>query len=117
MSERREAVLEAKMREAREELSAIRSEKAEKRNKKLLGKCFKFRNSYGGNDDGWWLYSIVTKATASLEVFKFQTDCNGAIEIESDRYWYAHDGYAPISREEFDTAWAKLVEEITSIQV
>jgi len=117
MSDKREAELRATMSAARKELNAIRDKRKEESNKPLLGKCFKFHNSFGAGEPRWWLYTIVTKTSTSLGVFRFQTDCYGDIRIEDKSWWSGPGAYTPISREEFDEAWAKLLDKINSIKV
>lgn len=54
--------------------------------KKLIGKCFKYRNSYGGDSQDWWLYIYVrgVKGTDFI-TDQFQTCSDGRIEIELNK--------------------------------
>lgn len=56
--------------------------------KKYLGKYFKFRNSYGSDREGWWLYLFVKSIDATYHGrgCSFQTDIHGKSEFELDAY-------------------------------
>lgn len=59
--------------------------------KSLVGKCFKYRNSFGG-PKGWWLYRRVVKVSRSTElvVESFQEDAHGKMEFDFDVHGYVH---------------------------
>jgi hypothetical protein len=73
--------------EAREELRAIEDAEKTKANASLIGKCFKYRNSYScpeSDADYWWLYSKVVSVDGEwAQVLRFQTDRNGRVEFET----------------------------------
>lgn len=73
------AVVEAH-RDAEREAAA-----AEKR--LFIGRYFKYRNTYGGSDTGWWLYGSPTALDdgGTLVGLSFQTTCYGEIEINQNR--------------------------------
>src|SRR5690349_7211800 len=50
---------------------------------KQIGKCFKYKNSYGSSTDPWWLYEriISLKEDGDFYCEKFQVDCYGKIEL------------------------------------
>jgi hypothetical protein len=85
---------------------------------KLLGKCFKYRNSYGGSSeaDGWWLYVKVTKidARGEMKAFQFQTDKYGKLEIEANYRIPSSlsSGYTPITAGEFSKAWRAVQKRV-----
>lgn len=91
--------------------AAERYEKA----KGLLGKCFRYRNSYScpeGEKDRWWLYMRVTEVTKDgwLTVFSFQTDKDGAIEIVPEkRKMHESSLGEPITQKQFQHAYKILV--------
>lgn len=87
-------------------------EKAEReRNKDLLGKCFKYHNSYGGDRPKWWMYARVLEIPTRWggKCFTFQTDCDGKIEVEPGGSRMAPSAHSPnwlpISLSEFSAAW------------
>ncbi len=82
-------------------------------NKKIkaeIGKCYRYRNSYG-NDDSWWLYIEVVDVGEvghrSVVIESFQET---SLEVEVKRHTHSlynhtsmeRDGYERISREEFE---------------
>lgn len=88
---------------------------------KLVGKCFKYHNSYSV-DEKWWLYLKVVGCDGhKLIVEKFQTTSRGNSMIERDFQFLfgdAHlgDWYIPISDEEFDKAIKPIIRVIRSIK-
>lgn len=79
-------------------------------NKKLVGKCFRYRNCYSCPEkpsDYWWLYMRVTKADGYwLYAQQFQVDKNGACSFDPKRMLHNVDGnYEPITKAAYDKAW------------
>lgn len=71
----------------RRERAADRKERAE--TAKLIGKCYRMRNSYGvGGKKDWYLYRKVVGVTTGGEAktVEFQTDCYGRFECKRDDY-------------------------------
>jgi hypothetical protein len=90
----------------------------DKNNQALIGRCFKFDNTWG-DSRRWWLYiKVVGTKEGRLEVFKFQTDCNDEIRIEpltqklNDSFIEKPSGYIPISEDEFQEHWRALQKRI-----
>ncbi len=87
-------------------------------NKKLLGKCFRYWDTFGSGGDGWWLYAKVIDVDAGNPIaHRFQIDANGGMEIEP-RHVLWHDlssGYDKISNAAFDAAWTDFKAAIGSI--
>jgi hypothetical protein len=83
--------------------------------KKLVGRCYKYRNSYGGNNDTWWMYF---KITGFREAFSFQTDCQDKITIE--QHGGAYDVVLRtshrIAKREFDGEWRALQGRIKEVK-
>lgn len=54
-----------------------------KASRKLIGRCFKYRNTYGTGDK-WWLYALATEVDSlgRLLGLSFQHTSHDAIEIE-----------------------------------
>lgn len=94
--------------------AAERYEKA----KKLIGKSFRYRNSYScpeGEKDRWWLYMRVTGVSKDgfLTVFSFQIDKDGQITIEPEkRRMHESNLGEPITLKKFRHAWKILVRGI-----
>lgn len=107
--------LAAQMAALREQIDEIDSATKAKENAALLDKCFKYHNSYSG-DERWWLYTMVTGITedGDLKAFSFQMDCHGKIEIERDRYFIPYS-QIPITKREFMREWRKLQRLIAKL--
>jgi len=106
---------------AREELSALeRSERAES-NARYVGRCFKFRNSYGDSDDSarWWLYRRIVSADGDGAIaFQFQTDRDGKIEVELAERIFIDirvDAWTEITLSEFGQEWNKVATRIGNL--
>ena len=106
--------LQATINEARRKLSGIEYREAKERVAPLVGKCFRYRNSYSvpqKPSDYWWLYvKIIGTRGASAITFEFQTDKDGKLFIEPslehyNRFPSADRGYQSISSTEFNRAW------------
>lgn len=85
-------------------------------NLKLIGKCYKFRNSYSQSEK-WWLYIKIVgiEKDGDLIIHKFQKDNYGRIEIESETTWSDFEGdndYIPISEKEYKKATDLLLQEM-----
>ncbi|KKM59287.1 hypothetical protein LCGC14_1548290 [marine sediment metagenome] len=106
---------------AHDELSTIDVKKKLKENTKLIGKCFKYRNSYSAPEeesDYWWLYYKVISVNRHgiCMAMRFQTDKHGRIEIEKERYFVLSDRYIKITEEEFEDAWDNLLLTINFLK-
>ena len=80
-------------------------------NAKLVGKCFKYRNTYGGSHERWWwLYAKVTGVTArgELEGIQFQDDGEGRLTVET-KYLPQTTLQLPIDHDEWATAFAEFI--------
>lgn len=106
-----------------EALNALREiENAEQRvlDAKLVGKHFKFRNSYSlpGPGDYWWVYfradSLGDYGFTGLE---FQTDKDGEVTMRPDKWNQSSlSGYVPCTKREFDRAWVKVQARIAALK-
>lgn len=74
---------------------------------KLIGKCFKYANSYGNGSDQWWLYTKVTGVSDNGDMagISFQDDGNGRLTVET-KYVSPTSLQTPISHDEWTTAFA-----------
>jgi len=114
-------VLRKQARDAGEAISKIETEKRRKAHAKLVGRSYRYRNSYSCPEkpsDYWWMYTKVTSMDDDgyLRGLQFQVDRDGNIMIEFAHYLYHHlnGGYEPIKTVEFDRAWEAMVEKIIS---
>jgi hypothetical protein len=95
---------------------------------KLIGKCFRYRNSYGTGKD-WWLYIKVTNInkssiypvhggspSARYDGFSFQVDYYGNIQIEKERNGYVHSLGKEITQAEFTKAFNSVKKKINSLK-
>jgi len=114
------AELEEREREIRTELYRLRGIETQERNRSLVGRCFKYRNSYSCPEkpsDYWWMYTKVMKLKgANIICWQFQTDRDGKIEIEFARSYYNHmvGDQVEISESEFNKAWRSIQKKIAS---
>ena len=94
-----------------DELSAIQEEKKRKEELSLLGKCFKFHNSYHSletDSDPWWVYRKITGFNdGSLSSTSFQIDPEGNVDVRFDeRLFSITPKWQEISEAEYQSAWA-----------
>jgi len=85
-------------------------------NKKLIGNCYKYRNSFSG-DESWWLYlqiidyksgclvyNTVEKTTLGIEIEKQNKVVSTTVGFDSD--------YIPITEEEYFRETSKIIREM-----
>jgi hypothetical protein len=99
--------------EARNQLDTIESKRIGAINKRLLGKCYRFRNSYS-SDSKWWLYlKCVSVNGRELTTIQFEKDCYGKIEITQEKFRFSlSDSYQEITQDHFEQAWKELFIEV-----
>lgn len=119
----RVAELHAIINTAQQELIAMHDEKKRVLGAALVGKCYRYRNSFScpeGDADYWWLYMKLTGLDdmGTLIAHTFQTDKTGKIEIRFDepRYGFDPEGrfgtWEEISDIKFRSEWMVLQIEI-----
>ena len=99
-------------RAAQNDLHAIELRKTKLAREKLVGRCYKTRNSYGSNCRGWTMYIRVNKMDmdGDLSGFTFQKDSAGNFYINSKKViYYPEDNYIKISEKVFNTAWKRFL--------
>lgn len=96
----------------RNQLNKIETARRTKENRKQIGRCYKYRNTYGGDCPGWWLYMRITGGGYWMVSLKFQHTSNNTYEVERDKTTMSLDGWTEITRKEFDAEWRKLLREI-----
>lgn len=111
--------LETEIRRLQNQKYKIENAERRKANSKLIGKTFRYRNSYGGTGRDWWLYARVIKIDqyGSPVCFRFQTDCDGKIEIDQNYSapYTLNGGYQEITKTEFRKAWRVVKNKIKGI--
>lgn len=94
------------------QIDAIETAKERRTCMPLVGKCFRFENSYGCDKRKWWLYAKVLRADedAWLITLQFQTDCTGRVTLEPEVTQRPHHllTFQEISDEEFEQAFFEL---------
>lgn len=112
-------VLRKRSREASAELWAAEQKERDKENATLIGKCFRYRNSYSvpKENERWWLYIKILKVEdGALRALKFEVDYEGRIKIDPNEYMgNIFEGYHPISAATFNRAWQETVTAIHQI--
>ena len=92
----------------------------------IVGKCFKYRNSYGGSYEKWWLYlqvKSIDEKSLSFTCVEFQRTSMDIIEIKLDKkfnwngknYFDNNSSYIEIPKSEFNKAkrsFKKMIEKI-----
>ncbi len=108
--------------DAQKSLSAIQYQERRRAHERLIGKCYKFRNSYScpeKESDYWWLYRKITSMDEFgwLNTFEFQKDRSGQITIREENLKVAESSEdIPISHAEFNEAWDALRKHIDQIR-
>jgi hypothetical protein len=102
---------------ARSELREIEEAESAKVNQALVGKFFKFRNSYSKPNEYWWLYMAVTGLSdeGNPLTWNFSKDIYGKIEVEVDQLrLLVSSGYIEIKAKEFYRAYESLMAELNA---
>jgi hypothetical protein len=114
----------------RNEIYALEKEELTKKvmpkAKKLIGKCYKYLNSYGGDQKPWWLYQKVVEIKSIndenkvwLKVNTFQKDCTGDINFKKEEFGYRDlrdgDDYQEISSKEYEMEKNKLIDILKTL--
>lgn len=117
MAKKTEAQLIKILNDARNQLREIEDKRIIKERRQYVGKCFKFRNSYGSGES-WWLYCKALHLDGtSVIFFQFQKDSNGRWEIVDRQSHYLSPEYVEIPCHEFQTEWLKCLEELNGLDV
>ena len=102
-----------------EESREIESNEQREINKKLIGKCFKYENSYGFGDK-WWLYTYiigVSESSDTLTVLTVQDDKGGVVEIKKETRmassYYKGNSEIPITFKEFKKQFDKTLKKLS----
>ncbi len=102
--------------EANQALGKIETQRRAEENKVLMGKCYRYRNSYGSGS-GWWLYARVIGVRDGWPVmFRFETIENNEIRIQptETHVGVPDSSYQPITEAAFTKAWRALQKHIAT---
>lgn len=90
-----------------DQIREIERAREEKELSALVGRCYRYRNSYScpqSDDDCWWLYTrVIGVEDGALKAFRFQDDKRGKLETECVSAWGSTLG-EEISPAEFQDA-------------
>lgn len=111
MSELKE--LERQRNEVQSRIWEIENAENEKKSAALVGRYFKYHNSFGSGNR-WWLYFKAVRVDGRCVVGpKFQRDSNGRFELEPDAHVFNNmSGYTEIKAVEYVRARAKFLTEL-----
>lgn len=101
----------------RDEIWKREGEEQRREHAKLVGRCFKYRNTYGGSHDKWWwLYAKVTGVTlrGELEGIQFQDDGEGRLTVET-KHLSLVTLQVPIDHDEWAVAFAEFICRIQDL--
>ena len=111
------AQLEAEIRPLQAALHRIRDAETKAEFLALVGKHFKYHNSYSSDRPQWWLYAKVIRVGEFHPVaFVFQTDCDGRSEVKTKEWFTASHGYIEIAAKEFNAEWRKVQKRIAGMK-
>jgi hypothetical protein len=106
---KKEQMLRSEIGRIASRLRAIERRKELRENRKLVGKCFKYHNSYG-HGEKWWLYKRILDARGHAHTFEKTSGNEFIARFGSGSY--LSDNYLPITRAEFDKAWKGFRKEL-----
>lgn len=118
--------LQEKNLKIRNEISNIQDEREKellpKYRKQFVGKCFKYRNSYGGDRPKWWLYIKILDVNSVnfcnneepvFDTLRVEKCSDGGIHIKKSEYDYVRsDDHIAISAKEFNKAMAGIIKSV-----
>lgn len=86
------------------------------RRRKAIGKCFKYRNSYGPGQD-WWMYQKVVGVDAEgfYEVLQIQRDCRGHVSCQVASCHDILNSSVPITLVEFNSEARPLLKFLNEL--
>lgn len=106
--------------QAREEVSRRQAERRDRINRKLIGRTFKRRNSYGTPGEFWYLYGqIVNVAGGNVRMRTFEWAADGKIMIEQDGVvcgeTFPPTEWTEIPLDEFKEAWNSVCSRLDAL--
>lgn len=110
--------LQAKRAEIQSRIWEIERAENEAACRELIGKCFRFCNSYGSGDD-WWLYvKIIDVEDGNLIAHRFETCSHGTMQAQPRTALWPHNlesGYTEIDASEFNAAWVEFKDTLAAL--
>ena len=84
----------------------------------LVGKCYKYRNSYGSDCSGWWRYKKVTgiHSGSYVETIDFQETADHRFEIKISEYSPLSCMEEECTEEEWNNAFDALMQKINQLR-
>lgn len=84
--------------------------------KKLLGKCYKYRNSYScpeSEKDYWWVYKqVVDIKPHNITSSCFQETRDGEFKFDKNKWFSVGLDHVPISKNEFEKAKQAFIKRL-----
>lgn len=105
-----------RQREAMTALNEIEQTERARRVRSLMGKCFRYINSYG-SDSAWPLYGRIIGADEYgwMRMFQFETTSNDEIQIRTNRQQTHMSGWEEIPVAEFEEEWTALQSRVAHL--
>jgi len=104
--------------ELRAEQSRRESAALIRRNKKHVGKCFSYLNSYGSSYPKWTMYAKVTRidADGNLHGFTFQKTSMNIYEAQFEKLWFGRgiESFNLVDKQEFEEARRQFLDVLAS---
>lgn len=108
-----EKALRSQLETARAALNEIDKARRVKENASLVGKCFKFENSFGCDRPPWWLYvKIIAGGDYWPTALSFENRSDGTFEVKKREAFSGVEHYTEITSLEFDEAKAEFTEKL-----
>jgi hypothetical protein len=110
----KEEIVRKKYEKVRKQLDEIESNKEIKENNKLVGKCFKYLNSYSSPSEKWWLYKKIIKGDKNLKSMEFEHTALDIYEVKMNHWTHSNSlfNHIEISSEEFNLAWLEFKKSL-----
>ena len=85
--------------------------------KALVGKCYKYLNSYGFKTRRWWSYKrVISYSKVNIYVDSFHQDAKGEVEIKyaeiDSSTYFSNRAWTEITEKEYFAAYKRLVNKI-----
>lgn len=110
-------LLQSEFYRIRDEIQVIETELRRAENEKLVGNCYKYRNSYGNGDPGWWLFLKIKSLSdcGELIVDSFQVCSYGKFEFTSEQLRFNTENYISITSAEYNKELKKFLAKLQKV--
>lgn len=110
--------LQKKINKLQDEIHEIDMKERIKKSKKLVGKCFKFDNSCGG--ERFWTYAKAIGMNENGDIDYIQLDVTNYIgkktyKIEEQKDWNSMNIWTPIKEDEFNFALKEFKQSLNKV--